>query len=65
MAVVTLVQLVAYFSVNRPRRTAVFNINDGEEDGLNGAHTYAYFVLILFMPYNQCLTAQILEPPLV
>ena len=38
MGVVTLLQLVQYFAKNRPLRTAVFNINNGEEDGLHGAH---------------------------
>lgn len=40
MAVVTLLQMVEYLSVpeRRPRRTAVFFFNNGEEDGLNGAH---------------------------
>lgn len=38
MGVATLIQLVQYFAENRPKRTAVFNINNGEEDGLNGAH---------------------------
>ncbi|EIW82238.1 hypothetical protein CONPUDRAFT_54548 [Coniophora puteana RWD-64-598 SS2] len=40
MGVATLLQLVAYFAANRPRRTVVFNINNGEEDGLNGAYAY-------------------------
>ena len=38
MGVVTLLQLIQYFAKNRPLRTAVFNINNGEEDGLYGAH---------------------------
>ena len=38
MGVATLLQLVQYFSKNRPLRTAIFNINNGEEDGLHGAH---------------------------
>jgi Zn-dependent M28 family amino/carboxypeptidase len=38
MGVVTLLQLVQYFADNRMPRTAVFNINNGEEDWLNGAH---------------------------
>jgi Zn-dependent M28 family amino/carboxypeptidase len=38
MGIVTLLQLVQYFAKNRPLRTAVFNINNGEEDGLHGAH---------------------------
>ncbi|KAF8161606.1 hypothetical protein B0H34DRAFT_796365 [Crassisporium funariophilum] len=40
MGVVTLLQLVQYFAENRPKRTAVFNINNGEEDWLNGAHAF-------------------------
>ena len=39
MSVVSLVQMVKYLAHNRPRRTAVFNINNGEEDGLHGAQT--------------------------
>ena len=40
MGVATLISLVDYFSKeeNRPRKTIVFNINNGEEDGLYGAH---------------------------
>jgi acetylornithine deacetylase/succinyl-diaminopimelate desuccinylase-like protein len=38
MGVATLLQLVHYFAKNKPLRTAVFNINNGEEDGMNGAH---------------------------
>ena len=38
MGVATLIQLVTYFSEHRPKRTVVFNINNGEEDGLYGAH---------------------------
>jgi acetylornithine deacetylase/succinyl-diaminopimelate desuccinylase-like protein len=40
MGVATLLQLVEYFSKNQPKRTVVFNINDGEEDGLYGAQVY-------------------------
>lgn len=42
MGVVTLLSLIRYFSVpaNRPKRTAVFNINNGEEDGLHGAKAF-------------------------
>ncbi|KAF7322407.1 Peptide hydrolase [Mycena chlorophos] len=40
MGVATLIQLVQYFAENQPRRTAVFNINNGEEDGLNGAFVF-------------------------
>lgn len=38
MGVATLLQMVEYLAMNRPKRTAVFNINNGEEDGLHGAH---------------------------
>lgn len=38
MGVVTLMQMVEYLAERRPKRTAVFNINNGEEDGLHGAH---------------------------
>jgi Zn-dependent M28 family amino/carboxypeptidase len=41
MGVATLLQLIQYFVKYPPRRRAVFNINNGEEDGLNGAHVYA------------------------
>jgi Zn-dependent M28 family amino/carboxypeptidase len=37
MGVATLMQLVEYLGERRPKRTAVFNINNGEEDGLYGA----------------------------
>ncbi|TCD67779.1 hypothetical protein EIP91_011965 [Steccherinum ochraceum] len=42
MGIVTLLQLIEYFSVpkRRPRRTAIFFMNNGEEDGLNGAHVF-------------------------
>ncbi|KAJ1301373.1 hypothetical protein OPQ81_008638 [Rhizoctonia solani] len=40
MGVVTLLQLVQYYGRNKPRRTVVFNINNGEEDWLNGAHAF-------------------------
>jgi hypothetical protein len=38
MAVATLLRLVQLFAENRGRKTVVFNINNGEEDFLNGAH---------------------------
>jgi Zn-dependent M28 family amino/carboxypeptidase len=38
MGVATLLQLVAYFADNVPKRTVIFNINNAEEDGLMGAH---------------------------
>ncbi|KAI0827758.1 hypothetical protein BC628DRAFT_1317988 [Trametes gibbosa] len=42
MAVATLLEMAEYLSwpSRRPRRTAVFFFNNGEEDGLNGAHAY-------------------------
>lgn len=40
MAVVSLIQMIQYLIGRRPERTAVFNINNGEEDGLHGAHAY-------------------------
>jgi Zn-dependent M28 family amino/carboxypeptidase len=38
MGVVTLMQMIQYLTKNPPKRTAIFNINNGEEDWLNGAH---------------------------
>jgi Zn-dependent M28 family amino/carboxypeptidase len=38
MGVSVLLHMIKYLVANRPRRTAVFNINNGEEDGLHGAH---------------------------
>ncbi|KAI9061387.1 hypothetical protein FKP32DRAFT_1576122 [Trametes sanguinea] len=42
MGVATLLELAEYLSApeRRPRRTAVFFFNNGEEDYLNGAHAY-------------------------
>ncbi|CAE7139690.1 unnamed protein product [Rhizoctonia solani] len=40
MGVVTLLQLVEYYGRSKPERTVVFNINNGEEDWLNGAHAF-------------------------
>ncbi|EMD33040.1 hypothetical protein CERSUDRAFT_118442 [Gelatoporia subvermispora B] len=42
MGVVTLLAMIEYLAApeRRPRRTAIFFFNNGEEDGLNGAHTY-------------------------
>ncbi|KAH9961137.1 hypothetical protein BGW80DRAFT_1463970 [Lactifluus volemus] len=42
MSVAALIQMVTFLSNNRPRRTAVFNINNGEEDGLHGAHAFLH-----------------------
>ncbi|KAF5317305.1 hypothetical protein D9611_003592 [Ephemerocybe angulata] len=40
MGVTTLLQLIEYFASNRTEKTAIFNINNGEEDWLNGAHAF-------------------------
>lgn len=40
MGVATLLNLVDYFAKNRPKRDIIFNINNGEEDWLNGAHAF-------------------------
>lgn len=37
MGVVTTMQLVQYFAKHPPKRTVIVFINNGEEDGLNGA----------------------------
>lgn len=55
MAVAALMQLVEYLGKNRPKRTAIFNINNGEEDGLYGAEAYvspSTFVSGLPFPYG-------------
>ena len=44
MSVVALLQLVNSLSKNRSKRTAVFNINNGEEDGLHGAQACAVII---------------------
>ena len=40
MSLAALLQLLMYLAKHRPRRTAIFNINNGEEEGLNGAQTH-------------------------
>lgn len=42
MGVVTLLEMAEYFATpeRRPRRTAIFFFNNGEEDQLNGAHAF-------------------------
>jgi len=52
MSVVALVQMVDFLSKNRPRRTAVFNFNNGEEDGLHGAQAWATFMYRLSLRFN-------------
>lgn len=38
MAIVSLLSLVEQFAKNPPLRTAIFNLNNGEEEGLCGSH---------------------------
>ncbi|KIM36870.1 hypothetical protein M413DRAFT_448810 [Hebeloma cylindrosporum] len=40
IGVATLLAFVKYLTTHRTRRTAIFNINNGEEDGVNGAHVF-------------------------
>ncbi|KZT22447.1 hypothetical protein NEOLEDRAFT_1180857 [Neolentinus lepideus HHB14362 ss-1] len=51
IGVVALLAMVDFLAGNRPRKTAVFNINNGEEDGLHGAHAF------LEHPYANITTA--------
>ena len=50
MGVVTILQLIEYFSAsgNRPKRGIVALLNNGEEDGLHGARAYAKHPLSRF-----------------
>jgi len=63
MGVVTLLSMVKYFAENRPSRTVVFNINNGEEDGLNGAHAYA--ITLPLLCNHSCDFASFMEHPWV
>jgi hypothetical protein len=54
MSVVALMHMIDFLSKNRPRRAAVFNINNGEEDGLHGAHTCATFMHPSFLFIFTC-----------
>lgn len=40
MGVATVIQILERLVETRPKRTALFNINNGEEDGLYGAHVF-------------------------
>ncbi|KIL64017.1 hypothetical protein M378DRAFT_24781 [Amanita muscaria Koide BX008] len=40
IAVASLLQFIEHLVKNQPRRTAIFNINNGEEDGLYGAQAF-------------------------
>ena len=50
IGVVTLLQMVDFLAGKRPRRTAVFNFNNGEEDGMYGAHAYVFLFPITSSP---------------
>ena len=63
MSVVALVHMIDFLSKNRPRRTAVFNINNGEEDGLHGAQTCAIFMNCLSFPILTCCLNRFLQHP--
>ncbi|QIW95793.1 hypothetical protein AMS68_001311 [Peltaster fructicola] len=39
--VVTILQLISYYSIHTPRKGIIFLLNNGEEDGLYGAHAFA------------------------
>ncbi|KAG8980896.1 hypothetical protein FRB90_007418, partial [Tulasnella sp. 427] len=40
MGVATTLSLIDYYAQNQPRRNIIFNLNNGEEDWLNGAHAF-------------------------
>ncbi|KAF8994186.1 hypothetical protein BDQ17DRAFT_1252051 [Cyathus striatus] len=40
ISIVSLLAFLEYLTTHRVKRTAVFNFNNGEEDGLNGAHAF-------------------------
>jgi hypothetical protein len=63
MSVVALMHMIDFLSKNRPRRTAVFNINNGEEDGLHGAQTCAIFMHCLSSPIFTCCLNRFLRHP--
>ena len=63
MSVIALIHMIEFLSKNRPRRTAVFNINNGEEDGLHGAQTCAIFIHCLSSPiFTRCLNRFLRHP---
>lgn len=58
IGVVSLIAMVEYLSTKvRTKRTAIFNINDGEEDGLHGAHLYDATSLCTSLPAHCYLQA--------
>ena len=48
MGVITILQLIKYFSANRPRKGVVALLNNGEEDFLNGARVFSQHPLAQF-----------------
>lgn len=57
IGIITLMHLVEHFAKESQPRTAVFNINNAEEDGLKGAHVSVYspcssFVVLPEMPLS-------------
>ncbi|KAG6891068.1 hypothetical protein C0995_014157 [Termitomyces sp. Mi166 len=44
MAIASMLQMVEKLAKTRSKRTAIFNFNNGEEDGLNGAHVTDYSI---------------------
>ncbi|KAG8821246.1 hypothetical protein FRC19_008077, partial [Serendipita sp. 401] len=40
MGTISLLSLIEHFAKDQPLRTALFNLNNGEEDGLCGSHTF-------------------------
>lgn len=60
IGVVSLIAFVEYLSTKvRTKRTAIFNINNGEEDGLHGAH----LCVILFRPSVSSIPDTFLQAP--
>lgn len=60
MGIATMVSMVEYLANNRPKRTAVFNFNNGEEDGLHGAHTY---VVLYNVMVRSLILSRFMEHP--
>ena len=48
MGIVTILQLVKYFSINQPRKGVVALLNNGEEDYLNGARVFSQHPMAKF-----------------
>jgi len=63
MGVVTLMELIRYLAIHRTKRTAIFNINNGEEDGLKGAFAYDYFSYVFVVMLKSILASFIIPGP--